>query len=189
MSLPRNVFIVAAALFVLAAGFSLQGRAVTSASSHSEDNTRLEVKIYRLVTDPRSNQFVVLLSDPIEERVMPIWIGPFEANALTSEMADTPSIRPQTHDLLESVMRKAMLKVLQITVTHMQGNIYFASIRIESGDSILDVDSRPSDALVMALKFKAPIFVSESLFKDKSFALGQEEQEEDAWYQAPGEPI
>jgi len=188
MSLLRNLFI-AAAPFVLAAGLSAQGQAVASASSQSEESPWLEVNIYRLAIDPLSNQPVVLLSDPPEERVMPIWIGPFEANALNSEMAGIPNIRPQTHDLLESVMRKAAMKVLRIAITHLQGNIYYASVRIESGDTVMEVDSRPSDALVMALKFKAPIFISRSLFMEKAHPLRKEEEEEDLWYEAPGEPI
>jgi uncharacterized protein len=189
MSPPRNLFTVAAALFLLTAGLVMPGPAAADASSQSEENQWLEVNIYRLAMDPLSNQPVVLLSDPLEERVMPIWIGPFEANALNSEMTGIPNLRPQTHDLLETIMNKAGLKLLRTAITHLQGNIYYASIRIESGDTVMEVDSRPSDALVMALKFKAPIFISRSLFMDKAHPLRKEEKEEDLWYEAPGEPI
>ena len=189
MSLLKKV-LFSAALCVLAAGPFPPGQALARPSSPSEENKRLEVKIYRLAMDPLSNQPVVLLSDPLEQRAMPIWIGPFEANALNSERLGIPSLRPQTHDLLETVIRKAGLKLLQIAITHLQGNIYYASIRIESGDSIMEVDSRPSDALVMAVKFKAPIFISESLFMEKAFPLGREEEKEkELWYEVPGEPI
>lgn len=191
MSLIKSLFI-AAAPFVLAAGLSAQGQAVASSSSQSEENKWLEVKIYRLALDPRGNQPVVLLSDPLEEKVMPIWIGEFEANALNSERLGLPSIRPQTHDLLETVMQKANLKVLRIEITHIQGNIYYASMWVESGHSIMEIDSRPSDALVMALKFKAPMFISKSLFLDKALPLGkedEEEEEEELWYEVPGQPI
>lgn len=189
MYLRKNLF-VSVALFGLAAGFLLQGRAAASLSSQSEAKDWLEVKIYRLAVDPRSNQPVVLLSDLPEARVMPIWIGPFEANALNSEMEGASNIRPQTHDLLEAIMQKAMLKVQRIVITRLDGNVYYASIWIESGDSTMEVDSRPSDALVMALKFKTPIFISRDLFMDKSLPLGREEQgENDLWHEAPGEHI
>jgi uncharacterized protein len=188
MSLLRNLPLVTA-LFIAVSFFSPPGQVAASASSESTKNNWLEVKIYRLSVDPRGNQPVVLLSDPLEQRVMPIWIGPFEANALNSEMEGIPNLRPQTHDLLEAIMQKAMLKVLRIVITHLQGNVYFASIRIESGDSLMEIDSRPSDAMVMALKFKAPIFISRDLFTDKALPLAKEEQEEDLWHEAPGEKI
>lgn len=181
----------AAALFVVAAGLSMPDQATASFSSQSAENKWLEVKIYKLAVDPRVSQPVVLLSDPLEERVMPIWIGALEANALNSEMAGAPKLRPQTHDLLETIMQKAELKLLRIAITHLQGNIYYASIRIESGGTVMEVDSRPSDALVMALKYKAPIFISRSLFMEKAHPLAKdkEEEEEDLWYEAPGQPI
>jgi uncharacterized protein len=189
MSLRKNLLLVMA-LFVAASCFPLPGRAAASLSSQSAENTWLEVKIYKLVVDPTSNQPVVLLSDPPEERVMPIWIGAFEANAINSEMEGIPNLRPQTHDLLETIMQKAMLKVLRIVITHLQGNIYYASIWIESNDSIMEVDSRPSDALVMALKFKTPIFISRDLFMDKALPLDREEEgENDSWHEAPGQHI
>lgn len=189
MCLRKNLF-VSAVLFGLAVGFLPHGRVAASPSSQPGGENWLEVKVYRLAVDPRSNQPVVLLSDPPEARAMPIWIGPFEANALNSEMVGTPNIRPQTHDLLETIMQKAMLKVQRIVITHLEGNIYYASIWIESGDSIMEVDSRPSDALVMALKFKTPIFISSDLFTDKALPLDKEEEEgSDLWHEAPGEHI
>lgn len=189
MSMVRHLF-VTVALFGLAVGFLLHGRAAASPSSQSEGKDWLEVKIYRLAVDPRSNQPVVLLSDPSEARAMPIWIGPFEANALNSEMEGVSNIRPQTHDLLEAIMQKAMLKVQRIVITRLDGNVYYASIWIASGDLTMEVDSRPSDALVMALKFKTPIFISRDLFTEKSLPLGEEEGgENDLWHETPGEHI
>ena len=189
MSRIKNV-LFSAALCVLAAGLLIQAQGAARFLSQSAESKWREVKIYRLAVDPMTSQPVVLLSDPLEERAMPIWIGPFEANALNSEMEGIPSIRPQTHDLLQSIMQKAELKLLRIVITHLQGNIYFASIWVESGDSAIEVDSRPSDALVMALKFKAPIFISESLFMEKAFPLSKEEEKEkELWYEVPGQPI
>lgn len=88
-------------------------------------------------------------------------------------------------------MEKAKLKVLRVEITHIQANTYYASMWIESGDSVMEVDSRPSDALIMALKFEAPMFITESLFMDKSLPLAKEDEEEDGdlWYEVPGQPI
>lgn len=171
-------FLFATAPLVLAVGLLLPVHAAARPSSQPEKNEWLEVKIYRLAVDPLGSQPVVLLSDPLEERVMPIWIGPFEANALNGEMTGIHHPRPQTHDLMQAIMQEAKIRILRIAITHMQGSIYYASIVIEGKDSVLEVDSRPSDALVMALKFKAPIFISKSLFVEKAFPLGEKEEEE-----------
>ena len=191
MSLIKNLFVAGAPL-LLAACLSAHSHAVANPSGPSEENQWLEVKIYRLALDPRTNQPVVLLSDPLEERVMPIWIGQFEANALHSERMGLPGPRPQTHDLFAAVMEKANLRLLRAEITHVQGNIYYASLWIESGDSIIEVDARPSDSLVMALKFEAPMFIAKNLFMDKSLPLDKEDEEEedgDLWYEVPGQPI
>lgn len=180
----------AGAPFVLAAGLLLPFHAAASASTQAAEEQWLEVKIYRLAVDPLGGQPVVLLSDPQEERMMPIWIGPFEANALKSEMTGIQHPRPQTHDLMHAILREAKIRILRIAITHMQGSIYYASLVIEGKESLLEIDSRPSDALIMALKFKAPIFISKSLFMEKGFPLGEKEEDKEIpWPEAPGERI
>ena len=129
------------------------------------------VKVYRLILDPRSMQPVVLLSDLQEEKAMMIWIGPCEANAMQAELEKTKPLRPQTHDLAETIMLKTEWKIHKIVVTHSEGGIYYASLFLEKGEKIIEIDARPSDSIVMALKFKAPIFVAKHLFLEMAVSL------------------
>jgi uncharacterized protein len=188
MSLHKKILFLSA-LCISAFGLIVPVSSISSPSSRSEERERIEAKIHRLASDPRRDQAVVLLTDPLEQRAMPIWIGPFEANALSSEMSGISHPRPQTHDLFAIVLQKTGLKFLRVVITHTERNIYHASIWIEKEGAIIEIDSRPSDALVMALKSKAPIFISERLFLDKSFPLEKQETEEELWYQGPGQSI
>jgi len=167
--------------------------AISDQRVRSAGGEYIEVEIYRLAEDPRNNQPVVLLTDPDERRAMPIWIGPFEAGAINAEMTGARSVRPQTHDLLQSIIREADLKITRVTITHVDSSVYYASIMIEKGDSsVIEVDSRPSDSIVMALKFNVPVSIPEKLFADKSFPLDreeEEEEEEEQWYRTPGRTI
>ena len=141
----------------------------------------LEVKVYRLIIDPASKQPVVFLADSLEERALPIWIGPFEANAIYSELEGIKNRRPSTHDLLERVIQKAHGKIRKIVITHQQDGIYYAHIMLEKAGSLVEIDARPSDSIVMALKFKVPIFVSKTLFKDMAIPLGDQKEIEEQY--------
>jgi bifunctional DNase/RNase len=138
-----------------------------------EQNELLQVKVYRLIVDPNSKKPVVTLSDTSEARALFIWIDFFEARAIYSEIQGIKHIRPLTHDLLERIIQKVDGKIHHIVITHVKENIYYATIVIEREDSLVEIDARPSDSIVMALKFKAPIFVSKTLFKDLSLPIGE----------------
>jgi bifunctional DNase/RNase len=139
-----------------------------------------EVKVHRLTVDPASMQPVVFLADIGEERALPIWIGPCEANALNSEMEGVNSPRPLTHDLAGRIIKHLKGKIQRVIITHSQGGIYYATLVIEQEGSTVEIDARPSDCIVLAMKSKAPIFVSRALFGEMSVSLkeqkGVEEQ-------------
>ncbi len=137
----------------------------------SDKNHLIQAKVHRLIIDPESQQPVVILSDALEERGLFIWISHFEANAIHSEMNGIDHFRPLTHDLLERVIKKANLRIERVIVTHIQKGVYYATLVIKEGSSVIEIDARPSDSIVMALKFNAPIFVSERLFKEASVLL------------------
>ena len=137
----------------------------------SEKKELLEVNVHRLTVDPKSNNPVVILADGSEERALLIWIGFFEARAISMEMQGVKPHRPLTHDLLGTVIQKAKSKVRHIVITHMRENTYFAKIVMEIESAVVEIDARPSDSIVMALKFKVPIFVSKNLFNDMAIAL------------------
>ena len=139
-----------------------------------EQSELLQVKVRRLILEPISKQPVVILTDSLEERGLPIWIDFFEANAINSELEGITHIRPLTHDLLERIIQKADLKIHHMVITHLKEGIYYAIIVVEKGTSLIEIDARPSDSIVLALKFNAPIFVSKSLFIDKGVPIGEE---------------
>jgi bifunctional DNase/RNase len=154
--------------------------AMDFAPGASEQNGLLQVKVHRLIVDSVSKQPVVILADSLEERALPIWIDFFEANAINSELKGVSHFRPLTHDLLQRIMQKADIKIHRIVVTHLKEGVYYATIQMEQRGSLTEIDARPSDSIVMALKFKAPIFVSASLFRDKGIPLVEpKEIEED----------
>jgi bifunctional DNase/RNase len=145
-------------------------------SPASEQSKLLPVKVYRLILDPVSQNPVVVLSDSLEERALPIWIDDFEANAIHSEMEGIKHRRPLTHDLLESIIKTASAKIHQIVITQLKENIYYATIRMEVAGTFTEIDARPSDSIVIALKFKAPLFVSRDLFIDKAVLLSERKE-------------
>ncbi len=141
----------------------------------------LEVKVFRLVVDPSSMQPVVLLVDPSGELVIPIWIGPHEAAAIQGELDGTKPPRPMTHDLLEKVIQRLNATVRRIIITQEKEGIYYAVIVLEKDRIPLELDARPSDSIAMALKFKAPIFISRSLFKEKAVLLQEQKNVEESY--------
>jgi uncharacterized protein len=144
-------------------------------------NEILEVKVQRLVVDPQSQQPVVSLSDLKGDRVLLIWIDLFEARAIYSELEGVKHFRPLTHDLLEKVIEKVDGKIQRVIITHIKENTYFATIVLKKGNTLVEVDARPSDSIVMALKFKAPIFVAKNLFEKMSLPMEDKIESDDAY--------
>lgn len=146
------------------------------------------VKVQAVVRDPRTGQPVALLTDPHAQRAMPIWIGESEAMALEAALQGTVSKRPMTHDLLHSVISKLRASLEEVRVTELKEEIYYASILLKGPEGMVQVDARPSDAMVLAVKTGRPISVEKSLFEARSVLLprasleiyGMEVQELDA---------
>jgi len=166
-------FVRVFALTVAALFFALSAGPATpkAGAAPAEPEDLVPVKIHRLTVDPSSGQPVVLLADPEEERALPIWIGPCEANAMNAEMEGTRFPRPQTHDLLLSVIQKMRGKVQKVVVTHAKDGIYYATLVLERDGKSLEIDARPSDSLVLALKSKAPIWAGKRMFRETSVPL------------------
>jgi bifunctional DNase/RNase len=121
--------------------------------------------------DSKNNQPVVALTDANKGRVLFIWIGFFEASAIYSEMQGIDPPRPLTHDLLKRIIQNTDGKIQRIAITHIESNTYYAIIYLEKNGREIEIDARPSDAIVMALKFNAPIFVSKLLFETMAVPL------------------
>jgi len=167
----------------IAALIWLCGQTVAGAlrSASLEKNGILPVEVHRLIVDPRTQQPIVILADSGQKRGLFIWIDHFEANAIYSEIEGVHHVRPLTHDLLEDIIKGADLHIEHVIVTRLEKNIYYAKILIRKGSTLMEIDARPSDSIVMALKFKAPISVSETLFREASVALVEEEKVEERY--------
>lgn len=125
----------------------------------------VEMKVKFLTFDSTSNGFVVLLMDLDNKTGLPIWIGPFEANAIAMKLKKIESHRPMTHDLVHRVLKTLDSQVMKIVVNDLKENTYYAVIHLNRrGEEIL-IDSRPSDAIAIALAAEAPIFVSEDVIE------------------------
>ena len=130
----------------------------------------MEVKVYNLVEFTKDHP-VVLLSDSNEKLAMPIWISPFEANAIYLELGGVKPFRPQTHDLLKRIIENFRGTLRHIVITHEKEKVYYAKIVMERDGIPIEVDARPSDSIVLALKFKAPILVAKKLFAARAVPI------------------
>jgi bifunctional DNase/RNase len=127
----------------------------------------IEAEIGGLALDVTTNSPVVTLSPKESEKVLPIWIGHYEAWAIGMEMSGVISKRPLTHDLLYQIIKSMGGDVEKIAVTELKDQTFYAKISIAYNGSTIEVDARPSDSLAIALKAKAPIYVDEELFQLK----------------------
>jgi uncharacterized protein len=123
----------------------------------------VEMKIRGLMVDPSTNTPVVILKDPKSEIVLPIWVGQFEAIAIQMEVEKASAQRPMTHDLLKNVVAGLNAQVQRVVVSELRGDTFYAVIWMEQNGEILSIDSRPSDALALALRADCPIFVAEEV--------------------------
>jgi len=135
----------------------------------------VEMKVRGLALDPLSNMPIIILRDEEDKRSLPIWVGMFEANAIALELEKIATPRPMTHDLIKNILESLEARVLKIVVTDLKDNTFFAAIHLQVGDSEITVDSRPSDAIALALRVAAPIFVAEEVVrKAKSVEVAKE---------------
>lgn len=129
------------------------------------------VEIRGLVLDPSSNLPIVVLSEPGSDRLLPIWIGLFEAQAIALGMEGVETPRPMTHDLLLKLLEGVQAEVSHVVVSDLVDNTFFAQIHLRRGATRESIDSRPSDAIALALRAEAPLFVHRQVF-DKAESTG-----------------
>lgn len=118
-----------------------------------------------LIVDPIANMPVVILRDEAEKNLLPIWVGLFEANAIALQMEGVTTPRPMTHDLLKNLIEKIQGDVLKVVINALEENTFYAQIHLRVADRELFVDSRPSDAIALALRTGAPVFVEEEVLE------------------------
>ncbi len=125
----------------------------------------IEMKVKGLVVDPISKMPIVVLEDPQNEKILPIWIGVFEANAIALTIENVPTPRPMTHDLLKTFLEKLGIAIEKIVVNDVRNNTFYALIHCRQDDRVLIIDSRPSDAIALALRVSSPIFVEDDVVR------------------------
>lgn len=123
----------------------------------------IEVVVSRLGIDPGSQTYVVVLQEKGGERLLPIWIGQPEAESIVMQMHNIKRTRPLTHDLCKSLILSLGATVRRVQITRVENNTYYGELHLEREGRIVRVDSRPSDAIAIALRTDAPIFASEAL--------------------------
>jgi bifunctional DNase/RNase len=124
---------------------------------------QIEMSIKGLMVDPVTNTPIVILRDKEGQKVLPIWVGIFEANAIALQIENIATPRPMTHDLLRNVIHDLKAEVLKIVVCDLQENTFYALIYLELNGGTVAIDARPSDAIALALRTRAPIFVEDTV--------------------------
>jgi hypothetical protein len=124
---------------------------------------QIEMAIKGLMVDPITNMPIVILRDTDGQRVLPIWVGIFEANAIALQIENITTPRPMTHDLLRNVIHDLGASVQKIVICDLQENTFYALVYLTLHGEIVAIDARPSDAIALALRTRAPIFVEESV--------------------------
>jgi bifunctional DNase/RNase len=123
------------------------------------------MRILGLIFDPNLNTTVVVLLDPKQERVLPIWIGPMEGNAIAIGMEKVNTPRPMTHDLMKNLLNEFKVEVIKVVITELKDDTFYALIHLTADGKELEIDSRPSDAIALAVRMEAPIYCAERVMK------------------------
>ncbi len=137
----------------------------------------LRMKVYGLTIDPMTNSPIIILKDLEGDKTLPIWIGLLEATAIASEMENVKFSRPMTHDLMKNLLDQLNIRVARIEICDLRENTFYALVYLVTQDQELTMDARPSDAIALALRMQAPIFVDEEVIqKSKAVDLGAKEE-------------
>jgi uncharacterized protein len=137
---------------------------------------QIEMTIKGLMVDPVTNMPIIILRDEAGDRVLPIWVGIFEANAIALQIENVATARPMTHDLLRNVIEDLDGTVQKVVVSELKENTFFAVIHLGVRDDVVLIDARPSDAIALALRTKAPIYVEEDVIDNAKALDGTPEQ-------------
>ena len=130
-----------------------------------EDDRDVAVEVRRVLLDPSTHNPIVLLEEREGSRTLPIWIGEAEAQSIAVELGNVQWPRPNTHDLAKRLLASLEATVERVVVTELRGDTYFAVLVIRAGGKRVEIDARPSDAIAIALRVEAPVFVRDALLE------------------------
>lgn len=128
-----------------------------------------------MTMDPASNNPIIMLKINDGDQVVPIWIGLLEATSIASVLQDVTFERPMTHDLFKNFLGKLQITLLKVEICDLKDNTFFARIFFSSGEDTFDMDARPSDAIAIALRFSAPIYVDDKVIEKSKITDGDAE--------------
>jgi len=135
----------------------------------------IEMEVKGVKLDALGQNPVVILVDKDGKKALPIWIGLLEANAIDRELRNITSVRPMTHDLIHSILTQTHVKVKEVRIVDLKDNTYYARLFLTSDNGLIEIDARPSDAIIIALKSKTPVFVSAKILRDQGIVLTKKE--------------
>jgi len=147
------------------------------------------MSIKGLMLDPVSNSPIVVLKDEEDKFFLPIWVGIFEANAIALQLENVTTPRPMTHDLLRNLISELDARVTRVVINDLRDSTFFAQIRVITGGRTMEIDARPSDAIALALRTEAPIFVAQSVLEQaQTISPDGEDQDEKIkkWFEQLG---
>ena len=153
----------------------------------------VEARVNGLILEHKTQQNIVILREVDGERILPIWIGPGEAQAIRRMLAEEPFPRPLTHDLLVLLVEGLKARVSRVVIADLRENTFYATVVVQREGEVLSIDARPSDSIAVALRAKAPIFVNEQLLQEppkqapEAEEEGGEEPSEESAEEAPRE--
>lgn len=142
-----------------------------------EKSMMVSVRVERVTLDTVNNRFVIILKDDLHNRWLPIVVGPAEAQAIALQLENIRPPRPMTHDLMKNILDSMHASILRVVVTELKDNTYFAEIDIKKNGDQSSIDARPSDAIALALRTSAPIFVNEEVMQKASITPEMEMDE------------
>lgn len=140
----------------------------------------IEMKVMGIAIDTASGSPIIVLNDKENRKALPIWIGSAEASAIIRKIENIKVLRPMTHDLIIDVVEKTGYEVTRVEINDVEKDTYFSTIFLSNGENEVTIDSRPSDAIAVAIRVEAPIFVSAKVLADGSVSCDNEKDEEES---------
>ena len=140
----------------------------------------IEMKVMGIALDTRTGSPIVVLHDKQNRRALPIWIGSAEASAIIRKIENLNVVRPMTHDLIPDIIKQTGFNLDKIEINDVEKETYYAKLFLSKGDEVIEIDSRPSDAIAVAIRVDAPIFVTANVLSNGSVSTDSAKDEEEA---------
>ncbi|MCS6267253.1 MAG: bifunctional nuclease family protein [Vampirovibrio sp.] len=151
-------------------------------SNHLDPDALIELNVMGIALDTRTGTPIVVLQDVDKRRALPIWIGTAEASAIIRQLEGIESSRPMTHDLMHQLVKQLGYQLVRVEINHMEEDTYYATLIVQNKetDAVIELDSRPSDAVALALRMKKKIYAAPSVMSEGTVSTDNERDEQEA---------